>query len=517
MGTVISNLKAKFGVETSDFKKGLKDGESAVRDFKGTAGSLLDDFASMFGINMSAVNDAVGTANKSLSSMASMFKGAATGGNVLTISMKALKIALLATGIGAIVVALGSLITYFTKSGEGADKFAKILAQVKSVFNNVIERIMKLGEGLFDIFSGRFKEGWEKMRTGFKDIGEEIKNDWQEAGKLAEAEDALEDREIALINSLEERRAKVAELRLMAKEEVEDNQKRLSLLQEAERIAKTVYADQISVEQERLRIMKEKLALQTTDPTDDQNREIAEQTAKINSLLREQSTELRGIARERVGVQQKVNDELALHERLANATGITVANINHLKMPDLSQTTNQLVQIGETTDSLVKKLSVSLESMNDVIASSIESALTGFGEWLGGMAAGVSEAEDLSLMVGMVLGGMLTQLGEVAIAEGIGLLAIKKGLETVNPYVALAAGVALVALGSSITGYLSNMSKNMGGSSSSSVGSNIYDTSPYIKSASTRINMGGKIELTAKGRDLVAVIDAENQRAYTNA
>ena len=30
MGTVISNLKARFGVDTSDFKSGLKDGEKAV-------------------------------------------------------------------------------------------------------------------------------------------------------------------------------------------------------------------------------------------------------------------------------------------------------------------------------------------------------------------------------------------------------------------------------------------------------------------------------------------------------
>ena len=216
--------------------------------------------------------------------MASAFSGAAKGGNVLAISMKVLKTALIATGIGVIVVALGSLIAYFQKSGEGADRFAKILAQVKSVFNNVIERIMQLGEGLFDIFSGKFKEGWEKMRTAFKGIGEEIKEDWKAAGSLADAEDALEDREIALITSLEERRAKIAELRLQAKEETEDQKKKLSLLKEAEALTRSVYGDQISLEKERLRIMQDKLAISAKDPTDEQRKEIARAGSKDKQL-----------------------------------------------------------------------------------------------------------------------------------------------------------------------------------------------------------------------------------------
>ena len=76
MGTVISNLKAKFGVDSSNFKKGLKDGEKAVADFKGAAGDQLNQFAQMFGVNMGAVSDAVGTAGKSLNFLAQSFKGA---------------------------------------------------------------------------------------------------------------------------------------------------------------------------------------------------------------------------------------------------------------------------------------------------------------------------------------------------------------------------------------------------------------------------------------------------------
>jgi len=123
-------------VDSADFKKGLKDGEKAVDDFKDGAGNALDKFASMFGLNMGAVSDALGTATKSLNFLGQSITGLGTAANKGAIAFKLFKAVLISTGIGALVVALGTLITYFTKSGEGADKFARILAQVKSVVNN---------------------------------------------------------------------------------------------------------------------------------------------------------------------------------------------------------------------------------------------------------------------------------------------------------------------------------------------------------------------------------------------
>jgi hypothetical protein len=518
MGNVISNLKAKFGVDSSDFKKGLKDGEQATADFKGAAGGMLDEFASMFGVNMSAVNDSIGTAHKSLNFMAQSFKGAATSSNILSIALKVLKFAIVATGIGAIVVLLGSLIAYFQKSGEGSDKFARILAQIKSVINNTIERLAIFGKGLYQLMTGKFKEGWETMRSAFKGIGDELKEDWKAAGDLADREDALEDREIALINSLEERRAKAAELRLAAKEEMDDQNKKLDLLNKAEALTKSVYGDQLSLERERLAIMKEKLAIQTKDPTDEQRREIAEQEAKINGLLREQAQELKGIVRERNSAKAAVEAEA--FEIIKAQNQIAKVDISHLELPNLAPVLAQIQLIADKTKEVTKAVGASMIDVSDVINQALIDVSVGFGKWIGEMETGMATTDDLIKMVGQVLGGMLTQLGEVLIAEGIGLMAIKKGLQTVNPYVAIAAGVALVALGASITSYLGNMSKGLGSTSSSSIGgSNVYDSSPYTVSrpSSSNVNISGKVELVAKGKDLVAVLDAESQRVYTNA
>ena len=318
MGQVISNLKARFGVDTSDLKKGLKDGEKAVDDFKDAAGNSIDKLADLFGVNMGAVNSALQTTQRSLNFLGQSFGAAAKGGKVLSVALQVLKVAMISTGIGALVVALGSLVAYFTKSGKGADQLAVALAQIKSVVNNVIERLAILGEGLFLIVTGKFREGWDRMKESIKGVGEEMKADWKAAGDLARREDELYDKETALITALEERRRKVAELRLQAKEEKEDRAKAMALLEQAMALEKSITADQVSLEQERLAIMKEKLEIQSKDPTDEQLREIAEQEAKVNSLRAEGADAIRALQREygtlKTAVEQAAEAERKLAE-----------------------------------------------------------------------------------------------------------------------------------------------------------------------------------------------------------
>jgi hypothetical protein len=514
MGNVITNLKAKFGVDSSDFKKGLKDGEKATQEFKAAAGSKLDEFASMFGVNMKGVNDAIGAAGKSLSSMGSMFKGASEGGNKLVLAFKALKTVMIASGVGALVVALGSLITYFKGTGEGADKFAVIMAKIRSVIDNIIDRFQTFGGGLADIFSGKFKDGWEKMRGAFKGIGDEIKEDWQAAGDLEEAMNKVKDREVELITTVDARRAKVAELRLLAQEEIKDMKSKADLLMQAEALTRQVYGDQVDLEKERLRIMEEQLARSASDPTREQRREVAEQEAKINQLLREQNMQLKGIVSMRVSAQKVVSAEVELEERKAAAVGFTTASIENLKLPDLTAGTAGLQAFTEHIEKTVASVSVALEDLNRIIEESVNSALSGFGEWLGNMAVGLSSSEDLVKMIGGVFGNMLKQLGEVLIATGTGLLAIKESLQSLNPYVAIAAGVALVALGAAVQSAVSSIGSSTFSGGPTSGGKSLYDarsvTGPTIYNSG--IDVSGEITMRVEGNDLVAVINKENMR-----
>ena len=79
-------------------------------------------------------------------------------------------------------------------------------------------------------------------------------------------------------------------------------------------------------------------------------------------------------------------------------------------------------------------------------------------------------AENATKALLSLLGGMLVQLGELAITTGVGLLAVQTAFETLNPYVAIAAGVAMVALGALFNQGAKNIgASGFGGSGGSSL------------------------------------------------
>jgi hypothetical protein len=509
VGTIITNLKARFGVDSADFKKGLKDGEKAVDDFKDGAGNALDKFASMFGLNMGAVSDALGTATKSLNFLGQSITGLGTAANKGAIAFKLFKAVLISTGIGALVVALGTLITYFTKSGEGADKFARILAQVKSVVNNVIDRLAIFGKGVFEIATGKFKQGWETMRGAFKDIGTEIKEDWKASGELADAWDALEDREIDLINSLEERKAKAAELRLLAKEETGDQKKRLSLIQEAERIIKTVYADEVSLAQERFNLTKKQIDLAAKDPTDEQRRELAELEAEINRILRQQSEELKSINREKRTALSIVNEEAALEKAKAQQVEIQKASLENITVPAL---VDPVAQILAAAPKVQEAFSGIMVDITDSVNGAFESMAVGIGEFFGALATGDASLADFGKSVLSTLAEVMVSAGKAIIAAGVGMLAIKVALNFGSPIGAIAAGVAMVAIGTALKGALASAAGGGGGSASAISSAGTVGSAQAVTTQQQNVTISLTGKLVAEGKDLVYVVDQENTR-----
>lgn len=96
------------------------------------------------------------------------------------------------------------------------------------------------------------------------------------------------------------------------------------------------------------------------------------------------------------------------------------------------------------------------ESANNLVAQGLGGMLEGIGSLLGQAAAGAKVGiDDLMNVVLGGIGDMAIQLGKLAIQTGIAMKAIKMSFK--NPATAIAAGVALVALGSFVKGAAANI------------------------------------------------------------
>jgi hypothetical protein len=100
------------------------------------------------------------------------------------------------------------------------------------------------------------------------------------------------------------------------------------------------------------------------------------------------------------------------------------------------------------------KLIEATKQLSKDISSAITGAATSFaigiGEMIGAAAVGGAGIADFGTFALQSLAGLLQQVGEMAIQTGIALLGIQVALKTLNPAIAIAGGIALVALASGI-------------------------------------------------------------------
>ncbi len=67
-------------------------------------------------------------------------------------ALKSLRVAIIATGIGVLVIAVTSLIAAFKGSEEGQNKFAKIMTVIGTLTGNLVDLLADLGEGIISVF-----------------------------------------------------------------------------------------------------------------------------------------------------------------------------------------------------------------------------------------------------------------------------------------------------------------------------------------------------------------------------
>jgi len=176
-------------------------------------------------------------------SLDSMTGGAVSGFKKITGSVKtavagfkSLKIAIAATGIGLLVIAIGAVATAFKSSEEGQNKFIKIMNQIKVVVGNVTDiisdfglGILSAGKALVKLAKGDLKgagEAWDGFKNkvkeatdGVKNFGSETRRELEQVRKISDdlaradriardllVERAIADRDIAELREMAARR-----------------------------------------------------------------------------------------------------------------------------------------------------------------------------------------------------------------------------------------------------------------------------------------------------------------------
>jgi hypothetical protein len=300
-------IEARVGKAEKDLKgldKGLQKVDKSVEDI-GESSKETNKEMGAFGSAMDKVT------RGGYSGFTKMTRAIRTG----NISLKAMKVALIATGVGIFVAAIGALAANFGNSEKGGNKLNKMLAQIGVVSGNVTDILYSLSQSVVSFFSGNFDEAaksFEEATNRMKNFGEETRREIALQGELADKQADLVKLERQLVIDRAEANKKRADLldKSANKEEFTAKQ-RIAFLEEAGRIDEEITNKEIEAAKTRLLIKEQENTLSESSAEDlaEEARLKAEVinldtqrltkaktvTAQIIAAKREEATRLKGI------------------------------------------------------------------------------------------------------------------------------------------------------------------------------------------------------------------------------
>lgn len=247
---------------------------------------------------------------------------AKTGVGGLISSMGMLKGAIAATGIGLLVIVLGTLYSWFKKVNTGADLLEDIFSSIGTTLDVVIGRLSRFGAGIVQFLSGDFAKGIDTMSNAFKGMGDEIMNDVEAIQQLNAARRDLEDAEIDYRIKAAQTENQIKRLMLQARNRTLSEQERIALLEQALVLEKNLNNEQLKNSEEALRIANEDAALilnikkQATESQIEFGKRILEEF-KVDGQA--QADDLRDkVADMLVAMEDASGKSLALQEKIIN-------------------------------------------------------------------------------------------------------------------------------------------------------------------------------------------------------
>ena len=174
----------------------------------------------------------------------------------------------------------------------------------------------------------------------------------------------------------------------------------------------------------------------------------------------------------------------------------------------------------QVTDDNISRLKIGLQSLNDGLKNIIEGTLTdlsvALGEQLGNALSGAGfNIKSFLLPVAEAV----ISFGKLAIQVGIAALGIKTALKSLNPAIAIAGGIALVALGTLVKNSLAAPKLAEGGlaygPTMATVGDNrnarvdpeVIAPLSKLKSMMGDMGVGGSLETRISGNDLIILLN----------
>lgn len=151
---------------------------------------------------------------------------------------------------------------------------------------------------------------------------------------------------------------------------------------------------------------------------------------------------------------------LATELKTLDSSNLKVASSSQIVLQNTQATGTAMEVTSAKTESFKKRLATLNDQLNAIATTGLRDLASGLGEGIGAMASGAGNLQTIAGSMLSTIGGVLMQLGKLAIQTGIAIEGIKLALQSLNPAVAIAGGIALIALAKFVQNKASNLSES---------------------------------------------------------
>jgi hypothetical protein len=288
-----------------------------------------------------------------------------------------IKAGMISTGIGALIVAVGSLAQAFTRSEEGQDRFRRIMAGIGAVTSQLLDTLANLGETIIKTFTNpveTLKSFGEDIKTFiqnpiktsikfFKDAGKAVKDFITQTKSEIDAMDEItkaRQKAYKIERQLKKDRANadrdINDIRLEAEDREKNNAtERIKLLREAQKIEEDITNKEIRAKRILIQAQKDEMALGKNQKEDKdtlaqlQAELIKLDTKKLRSQRLLQTQITTATNEEKALKEQKIKDFEAMENQLADELARENAKLNQQILDDAEAVAKSQRLIDEKT------------------------------------------------------------------------------------------------------------------------------------------------------------------------
>jgi len=266
------------------------------------------------------------------------------------------------------------------------------------------------------------------------------------------------------------------------------------------------------------------------------------QRGNISEAIRATSNEIKILGdylkdlREGKVVVANVHDEIVRVEERLNVLNTALNTLTGDRELNIKVKTDSALDIFKSTDfgreaglvvPIIPQIDTSLlkDRMGDLRAGLTEVAVDVSGmltDLISGAFSSLGDAlvngDNIIQSLGTALlssfGGILSSLGQMVVELGTGLLVAKLALKNLNPFIAIAGGAALIAIGSAFASSSRKLSQSIGSGGGYSSAPSMKNSQPTLGNSEYRgaYRDDFKVEFRIGSNELIGVLDTAEQR-----